>query len=88
MKKEKTKKIKEIKKKKKNLFDDFKSIYRNLQDKDKLLKKTILPIIFLGLLIAFIPFLNFFIHIMQIPFHPISFVLLGMFQNEDYNNKI
>ena len=63
MKKEKTKKNKNTKKKKKDTFNNLKSIYDSIQDKDKLLKKTILPIIFLGLLIAFIPFLSFFIPI-------------------------
>ena len=49
MKKEKLKKNKNINKKKKHLLNDFKTIYRSYQDKDKLIKKTILPIIIFGL---------------------------------------
>ena len=41
MKKEKTK---NKRKKKKYLFQDLKSVYRNQLDKDELLKKTVLPI--------------------------------------------
>ena len=78
MKKEKTKKNKNTKKKKKDTFNNLKSIYDSIQDKDKLLKKTILPIIILGLLIAFIPLLSFFIPIISIPFNPMAFVLIGI----------
>jgi len=78
MKKQKIKKEKKTKKKKGGLLKDLKSLYRNLPDKDKLIKKTILPIIFLGLLITFIPFLNYFLHFISIPLDPITFILIGL----------
>jgi flagellar protein FlaJ len=77
MKKEKTKKIKKKTKKKKNLFKDLKSVYRNLHDKDKTIKKTILPIIILGSLIAILPFLNLFIIFIPIQLDFITFLFIG-----------
>jgi flagellar protein FlaJ len=77
MKKEKTKKIKKKTKKKKNLFKDLKSVYRNLHDKDKIIKKTILPIIILGSLIAILPFLNLFINFIPIQLDFITFLFIG-----------
>ncbi len=78
MKKQKIKKEKKTKKKKGGLLKDLKSLYRNLPDKDKLIKKTIFPIIFLGLLITFIPFLNYFLYFISIPLDPITFILIGL----------
>jgi len=62
---------------KKDSLKEFKIAYRSLDDRKKFIRSIFIPLIFLGLLVMFLPFLLQLLISSQLQYNPITFIFAG-----------